>query len=58
MQKYTINKLDENFDVDTLVGQYSTYEQALAHIMTIEENGDYVLVGIDSDGNEHLLLFR
>ena len=58
MQKYTINKLDENFDVDTLVRQYSTYEQTLAHIMTIEENGDYVLVGIDSDGNEHLLLFR
>ncbi len=58
MQNFIINKLDENFDVVAKVGQHPTYQKALEHILSIDEKGDYVLVGIDNDGNEHLLLFR
>lgn len=58
MQKFIIKKLDENFDAVAQVGQHATYQEAFEHIMTIEEKGDYVLVGIDSDGEEHLMLFR
>lgn len=58
MAEYIIKKLDENFDVCEQVAVHTDKNKAVTELMAIKDKGDYILVEIDADGEEHLVAFR
>ena len=57
-KKFIIKRLDENFDACEQVAVHTDYDKAVAELTAIKDDCDYILVEIDSDGEEHLRMYK